>query len=141
MPTQPFNKYNTFVESLAEKGHNLQSDALVIALSATPQLASFTTLANVVEIAYTGLSNLAARTLTGVTSAQSGGIYKLNATDLVIAATGTAAAFQYVVLYNSTAAAGVQLIGWWDNTTPVSLTSGQNFTVDFDATNGVLQLQ
>ena len=141
MAVRPFNKYNSFVEAVAEKQHNLQSDALVIALSNTAQAATFTTLANVTEIAYTNLPALAARTLTGVTSAQTGGLYKLNATDLVIPATGTAAAFQYIVLYNSTAAAGSQLIGWWDNGTPVSLTSGQNFTIDFDGTLGILQLQ
>jgi hypothetical protein len=124
-----------------EKRHDLGADALVIALSNTVQAATFTTIANVTEIAYTNLPNLAARTLTGVTSAQTSGLYKLTATDLTITASGTAAAFQYVVLYNSTAASGWQLIGWWDNGTPVSLTSGQNFTVDFDGTTGILQLQ
>ena len=141
MSVSAFNKYNCFVEALAEKRHDLGADALVIALSNTAQSASFTTLANVVEISYTSLPALAARTLTGVTSSQTSGLYKLIANDMTIAATGTAAAFRYVVLYNSTAAAGWQLIGWWDNTVAVSLTSGQNFTVDYDATTGVLQLQ
>jgi 3D (Asp-Asp-Asp) domain-containing protein len=141
MATKPFNKYNTFVEAAMEKKHDLGADALVIALSNTAQSATFTTLANVTEIAYTNLPALAARTLTGVTSAQTSGLYKLIANDLSIAATGTAAAFQYIVLYNSTAAAGSQLIGWWDNGVAVSLTSGQNFTIDFDGSLGVLQLQ
>jgi hypothetical protein len=141
MAVRPFNKYNSFVEAAMEKKHDLGADALVIALSSTAQQATFTTLANVVEISYTSLPNLAARTLTGVASAQTGGLYKLTASDLTITATGAAAAFQYIVLYNSTAAAGSQLIGWWDNGTAVSLTSGQNFTIDFDGTLGILQVQ
>jgi hypothetical protein len=147
MAVKPFNKYNSFVEAAMEKKHDLSADTLVIALSNTPQSATFTTLANVTEIAYTNINTgtvsggANGRTLQGITSAQTSGLYKLNATDLVIAAGGNVAAFQYVVLYNSTAAAGSQLIGWWDNGVPVSLTSGQNFTCDWDGTAGILQLQ
>jgi hypothetical protein len=141
MAVKPFNKYNCFVEAAMEKKHDLSADALVIMLSNTAQLASFTTVANIVEIAYTNLPNAAARTLANKVSAQASGLYKLTADDLTIAATGTAAAFQYIVLVNTSAAAGSQLIGWWDNGVAVSLTSGQNFTLDFDPSIGILQAQ
>ena len=32
------------------------------------------------------------------------------------------------------------LIGWWDYGASMTLDDGETFTVDFDATNGVLQL-
>jgi hypothetical protein len=45
------------------------------------------------------------------------------------------------VLYNDTPTSPADpLIGWWDNGAPVTLTAGQSFTVDYDATTGVLQL-
>jgi len=42
-------------------------------------------------------------------------------------------------LYNDTAT-NKELIGWWDYGSAITLASGETFTVDFDATNGVLTL-
>jgi hypothetical protein len=53
---------------------------------------------------------------------------------------GSIGPFRYAVLYNDTAASD-QLIGWYDYGTSLTLTSGNQFTVQFDATNGVLTLQ
>ena len=61
------NKFNSFVEAVAEKVHNLGSDQLKVALTAVAPVATNTVLANLTEIAYT---NLSSRDITTSTSAQ-----------------------------------------------------------------------
>jgi hypothetical protein len=132
-----FNKFNAFVEALAEKKHNLGSDQLMIALMASaPDAALDLVLADITQIAYT---NLSTRNVATVSSAQTAGVYKLVLTDLVLTASGAVATFQYVVLYNDTAT-NKDLIGWWVYPSPVTMANGETFTLDFDATNGVLQI-
>jgi hypothetical protein len=45
-----YNKFNSFVEALAEKVHNLGSDTLKIALTNTAPVAGNTQLSNITEI-------------------------------------------------------------------------------------------
>lgn len=134
-----FNKFDSFVEALAEKTHNLATDTLMIALtaSANAPVASNTQLSNLTEISYT---NLSARTVTTTSSSQTSGLYKLILQDLVLTASGAVAGFRYVVLYNNTAT-NKELIGWWDYGSTVTLANGETFTIDFDGTAGVIQLQ
>jgi hypothetical protein len=131
-----FNKFNSFVEAVAEKVHNLGSDSLKIALTNTVPVNTNTQLSNITEISYT---NLSARTVTTSASAQSSGTYKLTLTDLVLTASGAVATFRYVVLYNDTAT-NKELIGWWDYGSAVTMANGETFTIDFDGTNGVLTI-
>ncbi len=130
-----FNKFNSFVEALAEKVHNLGSDTLTVALTTTLPVNTNTQLSNITQISYT---NLSSRVLAGVTSAQTSGTYKLDANDLVLTASGTVAAFRYVVLYNDTAP-NDELIGWYDYGATVNLLSGETFTITWDAA-GILTL-
>ena len=132
-----FNKFNSFVEALAEKTHNLGSDTLKIALTNSAPVATNTVLANITEVSYT---NLSSRTITVSSSSQSSGTYKLVCTDLTVTSTGgTTGAFRYVVIYNDTAT-NDELIGWYDYGSSITLNDGDSFTVDFDGTNGLLQL-
>lgn len=131
-----FNKFDSFVEALAEKVHNLGSDALKVALTNTAPVATNTVLANITEITYT---NVSSRAVTTSSSAQTSGTYKLVLADLVLTASGSVGPFRYVVLYNDTATSD-ELIGWWDYGSSITLASGETFTIDFDGTNGVLQL-
>lgn len=135
-----FNKFNSFVEALAEKTHNLGSDTLTVALTNTLPVNTNTVIANITQIAYTNIQNgtTTGRNLTGVTSAQTSGTYKLDANDLVLTATGTVPQFRYVVLYNATAASG-ELIGWYDYGAAVDLLNGETFTIIWDAA-GILTL-
>jgi hypothetical protein len=55
------------------------------------------------------------------------------------AASGTIGPFRYATLYNDTST-NDQLIGFWDYGSSITLQDTETFTVDFDATNGVLQL-
>ena len=131
-----FNKFNSFVEAVAEKVHNLGSDALKIALTNTAPTSANAVLTDLTEISYT---NLSARDVTTSSSAQSSGTYKLVLADLVLTASGSVGPFRYAVLYNNTAT-NKELIAWWDYGSSITLSTGETFTVDFDGTNGVLQL-
>lgn len=133
-----YNKFNSFVEAISEKVHNLGSDTLTIALcaAANAPVATNTVLANLTQVSYT---NLSARAVTISASSQTSGTYKLVLADLVLTASGAVATFRYVVLYNDTAT-NDELIAWWDYGSNVTMASGDTFTLDFDATNGVLQI-
>lgn len=131
-----FNKFQAFVEAVAEKLHNLGSDQLVIALTAVAPVNTNAVLTDLTQVAYT---NLSSRNVTTSASAQSSGTYKLTLTDLVLTASGAVASFRYVVLYNDTAASD-NLIAWWDYGSTVTLASGETFTIDFDGSAGVLTI-
>lgn len=143
-----FNKFNCFVEDLAEKVHNLGSDTLKVFLTNTAPNASTHTgydgttgTTGPAEIAagngYTAGGNAAAVS----TSAQTAGTYKLVLSDPATwtASGGSIGPFRYAVLYNDTAVSN-QLIGWWDYGASITLASTETFTVDLDGTNGVLTL-
>jgi len=132
-----FTKFNSFVEALAEKTHNLGSDTLKVALTNSAPSASNTVLANITEITYT---NLSSRTISVSASSQTSGTYKLVCTDLVLtSSSGTTGPFRYVVIYNDTAS-NDELIGYFDYGSSITLQDGDTFTVDFDGTNGLLQI-
>lgn len=132
-----FNKFNSFVEALAEKAHNLGSDQLAVALTNSAPVATNTQLSDITEISYT---NLSSRNITTSSSAQSSGTYKLVLTDLTLTASGgSVGPFRYVVIYNDTAT-NDELIGWYDYGSSITLAADETLTIDFDGTNGVLQL-
>jgi len=130
------NKFNSFVEALAEKKHNLGSDQLVVALTNTLPTAANTVLVDITEIDYT---NLSSRNITTTSSAQTAGTYKLVLEDLVLTASGAVGPFQYIVIYNDTAT-NDELIGWADYGSSISLSSEETFTIDFDGSLGALTL-
>ena len=134
-----FNKFNSFVEALAEKSHNLGSDTLTVALTAAANapVATNTVLAKLTQISYT---NCSTRAITTSSSAQSSGTYTLVLADLVLTASGgTVGPFRYVVIYNDTAT-NDELIGWYDYGSDITLANGETLTIDFDGTNGLLQI-
>lgn len=130
------NKFNSFVENLAEKVHNLGSDTLKVALTNSAPSASNTVLANITEVSYT---NLSSRTLSVSSSSQTSGTYKLVISDLVLTATGAVGPFRYVVIYNDTAT-NDELIAWYDIGSSVTMANTDTVTLDFDGTNGFIQL-
>ena len=136
-----FNKINAFVENVAEKVHNLGADALTLALTAAANapVASNSVLGDLTQISYT---NLSSRALTTSSSSQSSGTYKLVIADITLSASGgSVAAFRYVVVYNDTPTSPADpLIGWYDYGSDLTLLNGESLLVDFDGTNGMLQI-
>jgi len=128
------------VENQAEKVFNLGSDTLKVLLTLTAPVAGNSVKADLTEIS-AGNGYSAGGTATTISSsAQTSGTYKLVITDVVFTASGGAIAnFRYAVLYDDTAT-NDELIGFWDYGSTVTLASGETFTVDFDGSNGVLQV-
>lgn len=131
-----FTKFNSFVEKLAEKTFNLQTDTLKVALTNSAPSASNTQLSDITEISYT---NISARTLTVSSSAQTSGTYKLVIADLVLTATGTVPTFRYIVIYDDTAT-NDELIAYFDYGSAIDMITNDTLTLDFDGTNGLLQI-
>lgn len=148
-----FNKFNAFVEDVAEKVHNLGSDSLKIMLTNTSPNAADTHFDTSVDLRLEATS-LALDLTTGggytaggaavtiTASAQAAGTYKLTGNDVVFTATTGFGPFRYAVLYNNTggAAATRPLIGWWDYGSAVTLLALETFTVDLDQAAGILTI-
>ena len=136
-----FNKFNSFVEALAEKKHDLGADTLKVLLCNTAPLATNTVKANLAEIT-AGNGYTAGGATAGITSStHTSGTYKLVLSDPATwtATGGSLGPFCYAVLYNDTAT-NDELIGWWDYGSSVTLATGESFAVDFDPTTGVLTI-
>lgn len=130
-----FNKFNQFVEDLANGVHNLGSGALKIYLSnAAPDAALDAVKTDLAEI--TNQNGYTAPVAVTVNSStETSGTYTLAVTtDITITASGAVGPFRYVVLYNDTPTLPADpLIGWWDYGSSISLASAETFTVDFTA--------
>jgi hypothetical protein len=137
-----YNKFNQFVEYMAEQVVNLGSDTLKVALTNTQPSVSNTILANITQISNGNGYTTGGTAATQSASAQSSGTYKLTVADVVFtASTGDIGPFRYAVLYDDTPSSPADpLIAWWDYGAPITVADGETFTVDFDSSNGVLQL-
>src|SRR5258708_27277361 len=137
-----FNKFNQFVEDLAKKVHNLDTDTLKIAFSNVAPVATNAVFADSTEIAAANGYSAGGSTAAFVSGSQTSGTYKLILSNVVFTASGgSIATFRYVVLYNSTPGSPLKpLIGWYYYGSAVSVTNGNSFTVQFDAVNGVLAI-
>lgn len=132
-----FVKFYTFVEALAEAGHNLGSDTLKFALTNTAPTQATDTVFDPVtkhpkpstDNGYT--SGSWPKVVTVDSSSQSGGVYTLACTtDVVLTATaGGCGPFRYVILYNDTSATDL-LIAYWDYGSSITLAAGETFTID-----------
>lgn len=142
-----FNKIADFVEDIAHKIHDLESDTLTVALTNTAPGAESTpptgdgdgVLANLTQVSYT---NLSSRVWTQSSSAQASGTYKLVLADLTLTASGgSVAGFRYIYTYNDTPSSPADpLIGYYDYGSELVLADGESLTIDVDGTDGFLQL-
>jgi hypothetical protein len=138
-----FTKFNQFVEDLAKKVHNLNSDSLKVLLTNTAPVATNSIKGDLTEISsgngYTTGGNAASFS----SGAQTSGTYKLVLADPTTwtASGGTVGPLRYAVLWNDTPSSPLDpLIGFWDYGSSVTLQVGETFTVDLDGTNGVLTI-
>ena len=141
-----FNKINDFVKN-AVHNMDLESDQIAIALSNTapssessdPSADGNGILGNVTQVSYT---NLSSRNVTTSSSAQSSGTYKLVLADLTLTSSGgSTGPFRYVYIFDDTVTTPADpLIGYYDYGSSLTLNDGDSLTVDFSASNGVIQL-
>ena len=135
-----FNKFQPFVENLAEKVFNLGSDTLKALLTNSAPAAANGVKSDLTEISSGNGYTAGGATASISSSAQTSGTYKLVLGDVTITASGgSIGPFRYAVLYDDTAASD-QLIGYWDYGSSITLADGESITVDFDASAGVLTI-
>jgi len=137
-----FNKFNQFVEDVAEKVHNLGSDSLKILLTNTAPVATNSIKTDITEITAGNGYTAGGGAVTITASVQTSGTYKLTGNDVSFTASGgSIGPFRYAVLWNDTPTSPADpLIGWWDYGSNLTLTDANTFTVDLDQTNGILTL-
>ncbi len=124
-----YNKFNSFIEALAEGVHNLGSDTLTVALTnaSNAPVATNTQLSDLTLVSTTNLDDV---TPTVSSSSQTSGTYSLVLTDLTMTSTGSTGPFRYVVIYNDTAANN-ELICWFDYGSEITLADGESLLLDF----------
>ena len=125
-----YNKFQCFVEDLAEGKHNLASDTLKVAFSSAdnaPSASLDKKLADITTIASPAVDSV---TLSVSSSGLDGGVYKLVLNDLTMTASADVGPFQYVIIYNDTATDD-PLIAWYDYGSEVTLHANDTFKLDF----------
>jgi len=125
-----YNKFQCFVEDLAEGKHNLASDTLKVALSSNanaPSASLDVKLADITTIASPAVDSV---TLAVSSSSQTAGTYKLVLADKTMTASADVGPFQYVIIYNDTATDD-PLIAWYDYGSEVTLHANDTFKLDF----------
>lgn len=137
-----FNKFNQFVEDQAKKVHNLNADTLKVMLTNSAPSATNAILSDITEITAQNGYSAGGGTATFVSGAQTSGTYKLVLAAVTFTASGgSIGPFRYAVLYNSTPTSPLKpLIGWYDYTTNLTTTDGNQFVVSMDQSAGTLTL-
>lgn len=140
-----FNKVNDFVVN-AVHNMDLESDQFAVALTNTapgsessdPTADGNGIVGNLTQISYT---NCSSRNITTTSSTQTSGTYKLVLADLTLTASGTVGPFRYIYIFDDTVTSPADpIVGYYDYGTALTLNNGDTFTLDFNATNGVIQL-
>ncbi len=137
------NKFNQFVQDLANKKHDLSADTLKVMLTNTAPVATNAVYADVsgTELANGNGYTTGGTAATITSSTQTSGTEKLILQSVVFTATGSMGPFRYAVLYNATQTTPLKpLILWWDYGSSVTLANTNTFTVTYDGTAGVLTL-
>ena len=135
-----FSKFNCFVEDLGRKVHNLHTDTLKVMLTNSAPSAANTVKADITEISAGSGYSAGGTAVASNAYSQTSGTAKLTGTDVTFTASGgSIASWRYAVLYNDTSTSD-SLIGYWDYGSSRVIASGESFPIDWDATNGILQV-
>jgi len=134
-----YTKFQSFVEALSEGTHDLGSHDLTVGLTTdvNAPVVGDTVRGDLTEVAYDYCSS---RLLIVASSAQTGGVYKLVVNDLILTASGgDIGPFQWVFIYNDSAGSD-ELVCFFDYGSEITVLNGETFTLDFDPSDGLLQL-
>lgn len=135
-----FNKFNAFAADIGLKVHNLNTDSMKVMLTNTAPVATNAVLTDITEIAAGNGYVAGGVAMTGVAYAQVGGVAKMAGSNVTYTASGgSIGPFRYAVLYNATATSH-NLIGWWDNGSAITLTTGNTFSILPADTTDILQI-
>ena len=129
-----FFKFQDFSEQLIRGIHDFDAHTFKVYLTnAAPSASLDAVKADLAEIA-AGNGYTAGGSATTITVAEVTGTTTVSGTEVVFTATGAVGPFQYAVLYNDTSTSK-NLVGAWDYGTPISLATGETFTVKFSNTS------
>ncbi len=131
-----YNKFNVFPQDLVTKGHDFSADAFKVMLTNTAPVATNAVKADITEIAAGG-GYTAGGFATTITLGNSAGTETVKASNISFTASGSVGPFRYAVVYNSTSG---KLVGWYDYASSITLTANDQFAINFDQTNGLLQI-
>ncbi len=137
-----FNKIQDYVEQLNKGIHIWSSHTFKALLTNSAPVATNTVVANLTDISAGNGYTAGGMTLDTVTLTETAGTAKVTIADEVLTASGgSIGPFRYVAIYNDTATSPADaLVCWYDYGSSITLASGETFTIDFDATNGLWQL-
>jgi len=127
-----FNKFECFAGDLAKKVHDLQAGGDTVMVYLTNNVPSAS--ADSVLADLPGITEQNGYAPADIQNdwAESDGKGTLTGIDVLWTATGTVGPFQYVILRNETPTSPLKpLIGWWDYGSELTLSSGNEFPVDF----------
>jgi hypothetical protein len=134
-----YNKFNQFVRDVLEAKHDFASHVFRVLLTDVAPVATNALRADLTEIA-AGNGYPAGGESTTITVGISGGVAKVSgSTTTFNASGGPIGPFRYAVLYNATSA-GNPLIAWFDYGSSVTLVDTEQFTITFDAVDGIFTL-
>lgn len=135
-----FTRFYSFEAACRNKVHNLGSDSLKWMLVSDAPSLSWTQKSSVTgELSTANGYTAGGKAMTGVTSTQASGLYRLMADDVTWNASGGnlgGGSFRYAILYNDSAT-NDELIGYIDYGYLITVASGQPFTIDIDQTSGL----
>lgn len=122
--------------------HNWSSHTFKEALTNTAPVNTNTVFANLTEISAGNGYTAAGMTLDTVTLTETTGTAKVTIADEVLTASGgSIGPLRYASIYNDTATSPADaLVCFYDYGSSITLASGETFTTDFDATNGLWQM-
>lgn len=124
-----FQRFNSFIEAVAEKKHDMGADTFKVMLTNTAPVATNTVKANITEISGGNGYTAGGQTVAVASSSQTSGTYTaaVNTTATWTAAGGSIASFRYAVMYNDTAT-NDELVGFWDYGSTISPAVGESFS-------------
>jgi hypothetical protein len=135
-----YNKVADYAEQVNRGVHNWGSHTFKVALTNTAPTSASSTLSTITEISAGNGYSAGGMTLDTVTLSETSGTAKVTIADEVLAASGAVGPVRYPYFYNDTATSPADAgICYYDHGSSVTLASGETYTLDFDATNGLWQ--
>lgn len=136
-----YNKFHQFSKDLVDGKHNFSSHVFKVMLTNAAPVATNTVKSDITELA-AGNGYTAGGPATTISVSTSGGVTKVVGSNVSVTASGAVGPFRYAVLYNDTQSSPAKpLVAWWDYGSPVNMVATEVFTVAFDATDGIFNVQ